>query len=155
MKDNSQGKITVHDPKIYFVKDILSHFALVSHFAPGYANAPYKSMYSKQKIIQILEKFFQNMNCFFLDQANSSSIPSEILILQFPRTRASLSSSPSLWYFALANKNSSSTQSSSHSLSVSLFFPTPFDHTPSRVLDKLNPMPSQACQIFYQAIYRS
>ena len=41
MQSPGQGKITIHDPKIYFVKDILSHFA------PGYAKAPYKSMYSK------------------------------------------------------------------------------------------------------------
>ena len=29
--------IAVHDPNIYFGKDILSHFAQVSHFSPGYA----------------------------------------------------------------------------------------------------------------------
>ena len=29
--------IAVHNPKIYFAKDILSHFAPMSHFTPGYA----------------------------------------------------------------------------------------------------------------------
>ena len=29
--------IAVYGPKIYFEKDVLPHFAPVSHFAPGYA----------------------------------------------------------------------------------------------------------------------
>ena len=42
----------------------------------------------------------------FLDQANSSSDPSQILILQFPIPRAFLPPSPSLSNFNLANWNS-------------------------------------------------
>ena len=60
----------------------------------------------------------------FLDQANSSSDISQILILQFPVLRASLLPSPSLSFFTLANWSPSSTQSSSCSSLVSLFFPT-------------------------------
>ena len=45
--------------------------------------------------------------------------------------------------FPLANKNSSSTQSSSSFLSFSLFFSTPFYHTP-QLLDIPNHMPSQS-----------
>ena len=38
--------------------------------------------------------------------------------------------------------------------SVSLFFPTPFD-LKLKILDVLNHMPSQATQIYYQAVYKS
>ena len=100
-------------------------------------------------------KCFSKYEQLFLGQANSSSNPCQILILQFPTTRAPLPSLPSLWYFTLANWNPSSAQFSLDSLSVSLFCPNPFDHAPSRVLDKLNHMPSQANQIFHQAIHRS
>ena len=55
-------------------------------------HAPYKSMYSKYQIIGVLENCFQNMNYFFskyellfLDQANSSSDPSQLLMLKFPK----------------------------------------------------------------------
>ena len=44
--------IAVHDPKIYFAKDILSHFAPVSHFTPGYAATIeiYSQVFPSQKI---------------------------------------------------------------------------------------------------------
>ena len=80
-------------------------------------------------------KLFAKEELLFLDQANSSSNLSWILILQFPIPRASLPPSPSLSNFTTANWNSYSTQSSSCSSSVSLFSPTPFDHTLPRVLD--------------------
>ena len=100
-------------------------------------------------------KCFSKYEQLFLGQANSSSNSCQILILQFPTTRAPLPSLPSLWYFTLANWNPSSAQFSLDSLSVFLFCSNPFDHTPSQVLDKLNHMSSQANQIFHQAIYRS
>ena len=46
------------------------------------------------------------------------------------------------------------TQSSSCSSSISVFFPTPFDHTP-QLLDIPNHMTNQANQIYDQAIYKS
>ena len=96
-----------------------------------------------------------NLNCFFSDQANSSSDPSQILILRFPIPRASLPSSPSLSSFTIATWNPSSTQSSSCSSVVSLFRPTPFSQTSIQVLDIPNHMASQANQIYYQAVYIS
>ena len=83
-----------------------------------------------------------------LDQANSGSDPSQILILQFSIPRASLPSSPSLSNFTLVNLNLSLKQSISCSSLVSLFFPTPFDHTLPHVLDLPHHFPSQANQIF-------
>ena len=56
-------------------------------------------------------KLFSKDELLFLDQANSKSDPSQILILQFPIPRASLPPSPSLSNFTLANWNHSSTQS--------------------------------------------
>ena len=79
-----------------------------------------------------------------LDQANSSSDLSQILILQFPVPRASLPPSSSLSNFGLANWNPSSTPSSSCSSSVSLFCPTRFDHTPPQVLNTPKHMLIQA-----------
>ena len=90
-----------------------------------------------------------------LDQANSNSDPSQILILRFPIPRASLPPSPSLLSFTLANRHSSSSQSSSCSSLVSLFYPTPFSRISQQVLDIPNQMASQTNQIFYQAVYRS
>ena len=104
---------------------------------------------------QNIEKLFSKYEEFLLDQVNSSSDTSQILILQFPTSRPSLPLSPSLSYFTLPNWNPSSTQASSHSSPVSLYCPIPFDHTPSQLLDKLNHMRSLANQISYQAIYRS
>ena len=54
-----------------------------------------------------------------MDQANSSSDPSQILIQQLPIPRASLTPSPSLSNFTLANRNPSLTSSSSCSSLVS------------------------------------
>ena len=47
-------------------------------------------------------KLFSKFEMLFLDQANSSSDPSQISILQFPIARASLTPSPSLSNFTLA-----------------------------------------------------
>ena len=41
-------------------------------------------MYSKYHLIKVYGSFFWNYELLFLDQANSSSYPSEILIIQFP-----------------------------------------------------------------------
>ena len=49
---------------------------------------------------------FSKYELLSLDQANSSSDPSQILILEFPISRASLPTSPSLLNFDLANWNS-------------------------------------------------
>ena len=59
---------------------------------------------------------------FSLDQANFSSDPSQMLILQYSIPTASLPPSPSLSNFPLVNWNPSSTQSSSCTSSVSYFF---------------------------------
>ena len=48
-------------------------------------------------------KLFSKYKLLFLDQANSISEPSQILILQFPIPRDFLSSLQSLFNFALAN----------------------------------------------------
>ena len=99
-------------------------------------------------------KLFPKYVLFSLDQANFSSDPSQILILQHPIPGASLRPSPSLSNVPLANLNSSSTQSSSCSSSVSLIFPTTFDHTPPS-LNIPNHMLNQANQIYCQAVYKS
>ena len=90
-----------------------------------------------------------------LDQTNSSSDPSQTLILRFPTPRTSLPPSLSLPSFTLANWNPSSTQPSSCSWLVSLFSPTPVNHTPPNVSNLSNHMASQAHQIYYQPVYRS
>ena len=100
-------------------------------------------------------KLFSRYELLFLDQANSSSDPSQILILHFPTPRASLPPSPSLSNFTIANWSTSLTQSSSCFSSLLLFRPTPFNHRSSQVLDKPSHMPSQANQIYYKSIYRS
>ena len=48
-------------------------------------------------------KLFSKYELLFLNQANSSSDPSQILILQFPIPRASIPPSPCLSNFTLAN----------------------------------------------------
>ena len=48
-------------------------------------------------------KLFSKYELLFLDQANFTSDPSQILILQFPIPRAYLPPSPSLLNFNLAN----------------------------------------------------
>ena len=93
-------------------------------------------------------KLFSKNKLLSLDQVKYNLDPSQILTLQFITPRASLPPSLSLSYFILANSNPSSIQFSSCSLSVSLFCPTPFDHTLSQLLDKPNHMPSQANQTF-------
>ena len=62
---------------------------------------------------------FSKYERLFLDQANSNSDSSQILILQFPISRAFMPPWPSLPNFTLTIWNPSSTQSSSCSLSVS------------------------------------
>ena len=47
--------------------------------------------------------FFSKNELLFLDQVNSNLDPSQILTIQFPTPRASLSHSLSLSYFILAN----------------------------------------------------
>ena len=94
-------------------------------------------------------KLLSKYDLLLLDQTNSSSDPSQILILWFPIPTAFLPSSPSLSCFTRANWNPSLIQYSSCSSSVSLFCPTPFNHTPP------NHMASQANQIYHQAVYRS
>ena len=97
-------------------------------------------------------KLFSKYELLFLDQANSRSDPFQILIIQFSTPRASLPHSLSLSSFTLANWNPSSTQTSPWFSSVSLFCLTPFDHTPSKVLDKHNHITSQANKIGYQSM---
>ena len=100
-------------------------------------------------------KLFSKYKLLFLDQASSSSDPSQIFTLEFSIPRTSLPPLPSLSHFTLGNWNSSSTQSASWSSSVSLFCPTPFNHTLPQVLDIPNHMASQANKIYYQAVCRS
>ena len=89
----------------------------------------------------------------FLDKANSNSISFQLLLPQYHIPRASPPSLPSLSNFTLANWNPSSTQSSSCSSLVSLFFPTSFNLTP-QLLDVPNDMPNRANQIYYQSIFK-
>ena len=100
-------------------------------------------------------KLFSKYELLFLDQANSSSDPSQILILQFSIPRDFLSPLLFLLSFALAKRNLSSTQSSSCSSSVPLFCPNPFDHMSAQALDILKHMVSYASHIHYQAISKS
>ena len=81
-------------------------------------------------------KLFSKYELLFLDLANSSSHPSQILIVQFTTLKASLPPLPSLSNFTIANWNTSLTQSLSCFSSVFLFYPTPFNQTSSQVLDK-------------------
>lgn len=70
-------------------------------------------------------KLFSKHELFSLDQANYSSNPSQILIVQYSMLRASLSLSPYVWNFILANWNPCSTQSSSRGLHLfPCFIPT-------------------------------
>ena len=71
---------------------------------------------------------FSKYELFLLDQANSSSDPSQMLMLWFPIPTASLPPSPFSSSFTLANWNPSSMQSSSCSSSVSLFCPKTTRH---------------------------
>ena len=106
-----------------------------------------KLTYSNYQIIKTSEDCFQNMK-FFPNQTNFSSGPSQILILKHPIPVSSLLLSPSLSNFALENWNPSC------SFLVSLPRPTLLT-TCLQVLDIQNPMPSQANQVYYYAIYRS
>ena len=88
-------------------------------------------------------KLISKNELLFLDQANSSSDPSQISIQQFPIPRAPLPVSPS------------STPSSSCSTLLSLFCNILSYHAPPQVLKKPNHMPRQAIQIYFQGICRS
>ena len=99
-------------------------------------------------------KLFSKYVLLFLDQANSNSDLSQILILKFPKPTAFLSHSPFPSNFTLANWKPYSTQSSCFS-SVSLFFPNPCVHMPPQLFDRSNHMPSQTNQIYYRAISTS
>ena len=101
-----------------------------------------------------IRNMFSKYELFLLDQAYSSSNLSQILILRFPIFRASLPPSPSLPNFTLAYWSPSSSQSSTCFPPNSLFCPTLFDHTPRQILVIPNHAPSQANQIYDQAIYR-
>ena len=92
-------------------------------------------------------KLFSKHELLFLDQANSSSDPSQIFILQFFIPTAFLLSSPSLPNFTLANWNLSLIQTSSYPSLVYLFCPTPFNHTSPHVLNIPNHNPIQVNQI--------
>ena len=92
-------------------------------------------------------KLFPKYELLFLDQANSSSDPSQtdLLILRFPIPRASLPSLSSLSNFTLVNWSPFWTQSSSGSSCSSLFpyFVLPsFKHMPPQILDITNHMAS-------------
>ena len=100
-------------------------------------------------------KLFSKNELLFLGQTDFCSGSSQMLILKFHILRASLPPSSFLSNFTLANRNPSLTQHSSWFPSVSLFSLNPFDHMRSQVLDIPNYMPSQANQIYYQAIYTS
>ena len=100
-------------------------------------------------------KLISKNELLFLDQANSSSDPSQILIQQFPIPRAPLPVSPSLSIFNLAYWNPSSTPSSPCSTLLSLFCNILSYHAPQQVLKKPDHMPRQANQIYFQAICRS
>ena len=100
-------------------------------------------------------KLCSKYELLFLDQANSSSDSSEILILRFLIPGPSLPLSPSLSNLTLFNWNPYSTQSSSCSSPVSLFCPTLFNLAPPQVLDIPNNMASQANKIYHQAVSRS
>ena len=96
-------------------------------------------------------KVFSKYELFFLHKANSSSDPSQILILKFLILRTPLTPLT----FTISNWNFYLTQFWLCSILVSLFCPTPFDHTSPQVLDITNHFPSPAKQIYYQAICRS
>ena len=99
-------------------------------------------------------KLFSKHELFFLHQANFSSNTFQVLILQYPIPRCFLSLLPCLSNFTLANWTPSSARPSSCSLSVSLFYLTPSNQTP-QLLDVLNHIPSQANQIYFQALFKS
>ena len=94
-------------------------------------------------------KLFSKYKLLLRNQANSSSDPSQILVLQHPNPISSLPPSPSLANFALETENLLK-QSSSCSSLVSLSLPTQFNHTP-QVLDIQKHVPSHANQIYYHA----
>ena len=96
---------------------------------------------------QNFAKLFSKHELLFLDQANSSSDPSQIFILEFFIPTAFLLPSPSLPNFTLVNWNLSLTQSSSSSSLVFLFCPTPYNHTSPKVLNIPNHIPIQVNQI--------
>ena len=116
-------------------------------------HAPCEISDLKYQIIKILEIAFKIWTAF-LDQAISNFDSSHILRLQFPISRASRSPSLSLSNFTLVNWNPCSTEPSSWFSLVSLFCPTPFNHTPPKVLNMPNHMASKANKVSYQAVCR-
>ena len=89
-------------------------------------------------------KLFSKYELLFLDQANYSSDPSQILILKFPIRRASVPPSTSLSNFYLSQLKRSLRKFSLCSSLVSLFCSIPFNHKPPQVLDIPNHMQSQS-----------
>ena len=75
-----------------------------------------------------IEKLFSKYELLFLDQANSSTYPPEILILYFPITENFLQHNPHHVF---------------HRFTYFPIGPISFDHTPPQVLDIPNHMPSQ------------
>ena len=67
--------------RCYGKKTFIIRFLLLRDLLNIKHHAPLKSMYSKHQIIKYWKIIFKLL---FLDQANSSSYPSQILILQFP-----------------------------------------------------------------------
>ena len=71
--------------------------------------------------IKNIGKLFSKFELLYLDQANFSSDPSQILMLNLPISRAFLPPSPSLPNFTLAKGHLFSTESSLCSSSISIF----------------------------------
>ena len=142
-------------PQQKVLRKILEKVFITEKFTPCKTSLTLKINVFEMPNNKNVGKLFSKCELLFLHKANSSGDPSQILILQFPILRASRTPLPSMSNVTLSNWNPSTTQSSSCSLSVSLFYPTPFDHTSPHVLDIPNHMPSPAKQICYRAIHRS
>ena len=105
----------------------------------------------KCQIIKYWNIVFKKKTCFSWIKLIPVLVHLKYWYYDFPY----LPPSSSLSNFNLANWNPSSTQSSSCSLSVSLFCPTPCNHTLPQVLDIPNHVAIQSSQIYYQVVYRS
>ena len=100
-------------------------------------------------------KLVSKHDLFSLDQANFSSDPSQILILQYPHPcnfPASLAISVKFCPGQL--KSLFNAILIMFFIGFPIFFSTPFDHM-LQLLDIQNHMSTQANQIYYQAIYKS
>ena len=115
-------------------------------------HTPQKSMYSEQQIIKILEICFQNMNCFYWIKLIPVPIYLKYWYYDFPYLElpclphhlCQISSLLKPLFITILNM-------------FSVKFPILsylFDHTPRQVLVIPNHAPSQANQIYDQAIYR-